>query len=140
MLFGQAYGWIGYRDIHSQSAIRRNYPVLGNFRYFCETIRPEIQQYFIETEHSGKPFSREQRSFVYRRAKNEDDTAAFGTQRDVYEAGHAWLDHSLWPAFCKKDRKVIGSNRCSQPYEASRMNISAMSYGALSKNAVLVRS
>ena len=126
--------------MHSQSAIRRNYPVLGNFRYLCETIRPEIQQYFIETEHSGKPFSREQRSFVYRRAKNQDDTSAFGTQRDVYEAGHAWLDHSLWPVHCKKDRKIIGGNRCSQPYHATRLNISAMSYGALSKNAVLVNA
>jgi glutamate synthase domain-containing protein 2 len=134
-----AYWLRGYWDMMSEDSILANFPVLGWFRYICLNIRPEIQQYFIEDNNVGKPFSHEQRSIVYRRSRNQDDTGAFGTQKDVYEHGYEYLGHSMWPKKMREDkmRFTIGKNSCRQPYSASRLNISAMSYGALSSNAVL---
>jgi glutamate synthase domain-containing protein 2 len=131
---------LGLRDIFQKKRmILRNYPVIGHFRYLFEEIRPEIQQYFIETFDNGKPFSREQRSLVYQRAKGDIDTAAFGTQHDVYEIGKEWLLHSLQKSsvHLEEPRVTIGGRDCKKPYSASIFNISAMSYGSLSKNAVL---
>ncbi|MCT4642154.1 MAG: FMN-binding glutamate synthase family protein [Bacteriovoracaceae bacterium] len=131
---------LGIRDIiQKKHIILRNYPILGHFRYLLEEIRPEIQQYFIETFDNGKPFSREQRSVVYQRAKGALDTAAFGTQHDVYEIGKEWLLHSLQPSKenHEQSRVLIGGKDCKHPYSCSRFNISAMSYGSLSKNAVM---
>ncbi|MFA6238671.1 MAG: FMN-binding glutamate synthase family protein [Bacteriovorax sp.] len=131
---------IGIRDIlqHTQ-AIRRNFPVLGNFRYLFEEIRPEINQYFVESNTDGRPFSREQRSIVYQRAKKQTDTIPFGTQQNVYADGYEYLTHSIYPTHVdpKSLRITIGSDLCKQPYSASIFNISAMSYGSLSQNAVL---
>jgi glutamate synthase domain-containing protein 2 len=111
----------------------------GRIRYLFEAIRPEINQYFVESNSDGKPFSREQRSIVYQRAKKQLDTLPFGTQLDVYESGYEWIHHSMAPVHVdpKALRVVIGNAQCKQPYNASIFNISAMSYGALSKNAVL---
>lgn len=131
---------IGLRDISQKTqAIRRNYPIVGNFRYLFEEIRPEINQYFVESNTDGRPFSREQRSIVYQRAKKQVDTIPFGTQQNVYADGHEYLTHSIYPTHVdpKLLRVTIGSDLCKLPYSASIFNISAMSYGSLSKNAVL---
>lgn len=131
---------IGLRDILQNShAIRKNYPIVGNLRYLFEEIRPEINQYFVESNTDGKPFSREQRSIVYQRAKKQVDTIPFGTQQNFYEEGYEFVKHSMYPTVIKPSelRVKIGSNLCFQPYSASILNISAMSYGALSKNAIL---
>jgi len=129
---------VGIRDyFQKKHSIRRNFPVIGHFRYMLEMIRPEINQYFIESNSDGRPFSREQRSVVYQRAKKERDTVPFGTQKDVYEIGYEWVNHSIAPFHVKPDMRVrIGGPQCKQPYEAALLNISAMSYGALSSHAV----
>lgn len=128
-----------YDIIQKKHTLLRNYPVIGHFRYLLEMIRPEIQQYFIEDDSNGRPFSRNQRSVIYQRAKGELDTAPFGTQLHLYETGAEWLDHTLnKTAQIESDPRVlIGNHQCSQPYSSSRFNISAMSYGSLSKTAVL---
>ncbi|MEO1053642.1 MAG: FMN-binding glutamate synthase family protein [Bacteroidota bacterium] len=128
-----------YDMIQKKHAIRRNFPLIGNFRYLLESIGPEINQYFIESNSSGVPFSREKRSLVYQRAKNQLDTLPFGTRHSVSEVGYEWVNHSLNPVKVEPEtmRVLIGGPECKQPYNASILNISAMSYGALSKNAVL---
>lgn len=120
-------------------AILRNFPVIGYLRYLLESIRPEIRQYFFESELDGKPFSRRQRSIVYQRAKNEKETVAFGMQADPNAPGFEWAAHSAYPkTLHEKDLTVlIGNQYCLQPYRASIYNIGAMSYGALSKTAIM---
>ena len=133
---------IGMIDVFtSKHAIRRNFPILGNLRYLFESIRPEIMQYFVETDTEGRPLNRIYRAMVYRRAKNVNDTTPFGTQEYVYKAGYEWLGHSMYAinhSELDQDQRIsVGGPACKQPYEASLLNISAMSYGSLSKNAVL---
>ena len=134
---------LGFYDyFQTKHAIRRNFPIIGHFRYFFETIRPEIYQYFVESDTDGVPFDREQRSLVYQRAKNVRDTVPFGTKEDVYQVGYEWVNHSLAPLHLDAEdlRVKIGGPACKRPYSASIFNISAMSYGSLSKNAVLALS
>lgn len=116
----------------------RNFPVAAHFRYIFESIRPEISQYFIETDMSGRPYSRLQRSLVYTRSKKVNDTIPFGTQLDVYDVGYEWVNHSILPIHIPPEefRVMVGGKDCKQPYNASRLNISAMSFGSLSKNAI----
>jgi len=123
----------------SRQAIRRNYPVLAHFRFFFEFIRPEIRQYFLEADTDELPFSRAQRSIVYQRAKGMVDKRPYGTQLDVYEAHYEWINHSIAPLELHDHdfRVTIGGPQCTKPYPASVFNISAMSFGALSANAVL---
>ena len=131
---------IGLWDVlQTKHAIRRNFPVIGHGRYLLEMIRPEIQQYFIEDNIHGRPFDRNRRAVVYQRAKNVRDTTPFGTQLNVYDIGYEWMNHSLAPVEVPHDipRIRIGGEDCSQPYDASVLNVSAMSFGSLSKNAVL---
>ncbi|NQY12203.1 MAG: FMN-binding glutamate synthase family protein [Flavobacteriales bacterium] len=133
---------VGITDIiQSKHTIRKNFPVLGHGRYMLEKIRPEIMQYFVESDTAGKPFNRLARSLVYQRAKNVNDTVPFGTQVDVYRVGYEWLDHSIYPKVvahgAELPRVLVGGPDCTQPYNASLLNISAMSYGALSKNAIM---
>ena len=131
---------MGLFDVFQKKhSILRNFPVVGHFRYWLELIRPEIQQYFIETYDSGRPFSREQRSVVYQRAKNELDTVPFGTQKDLYETGIEWINHSIMPKhrLHQEPRVKVGGPQCTKPYLASRVNVSAMSYGSLSNRAIL---
>ena len=133
---------MGLFDMYqSKRTIRRNFPLLGRMRYLLESIGPEMRQYFIETDLEGKPFNRLERSLVYQRSKHENDTRPFGTQLDLYEVGYQWINHSIKAIpFSKVDlhpRVKIGSSQCEKPYEASLYNISAMSYGSLSKNAIL---
>lgn len=130
---------LGLYDVTQRKhTILRNFPVIGHFRYILESIRPEMMQYFIETNQSGRPLSREARSLVYQRAKGERDTLPFGTQQDVYEVGYEWINHSLLPVHGEEDPRItIGGPACKQPYSASVLNVSAMSYGSLSTRAVL---
>lgn len=129
---------LGIKDsLQTRRAVLRNFPVIGHFRYLFEMIRPEINQYFIESNTDGKPFSRELRSVVYQRAKKQRDTVPFGTQRDVYEVGYEWLNHSITAReVLDMPRIRLGEGRCEQPYDAAVLNISAMSFGSLSANAV----
>ena len=132
--------FVGLKDIfQNEQAIKKNFPIIGHFRYIFEAIRPEINQYFVESNTDGKPFSREQRSIVYQRAKKQIDTICFGTQQNVYADGYEFLTHSIYPTHVnhKNLRVTFGNDLCTQPYSASILNISAMSYGALSKSAVL---
>lgn len=131
---------LGLRDMFQKShAIRRNFPLLGHFRYLLEEVRPEIQQYFVESNSDGVPFSREARSVIYQRAKGALDSLPFGTQNDVYAVGYEWINHSLLPKHISPEnqRVLVGGPDCSKPYKASHLNISAMSYGSLSQNAIL---
>ncbi len=134
---------LGFHDFYQKEhAVLRNFPVLGHARYFFELIRPEIYQYFIESDTEGVPFDRNQRSVVYQRAKKVRDTVPFGTLRDVYEVGYEWVNHSLLPQHLDMVdlRVTIGGPDCKQPYSASILNISAMSFGSLSPTAVLALS
>jgi glutamate synthase domain-containing protein 2 len=130
---------VGLHDVlQTRHAILRNYPILGHLRFFFEHIRPEIRQYFFEADTDGRPFAREQRAIVYQRAKGEMDSKPFGTQNDVYAEGHEWMLHSMHPREVapQEFRITIGGPQCAQPYSASVFNISAMSFGALSANAI----
>ena len=131
-----ALGWCDY--LQTSHSVRRNFPIIGHMRYLLELIRPEIYQYFIESDTDGMPFDRAQRSLVYQRAKDVRDTVPFGTLMDVYELGYEWVNHSLAPVHVETEtmRVTIGGPACTQPYSACILNISAMSYGALSRNAV----
>ena len=124
--------------IQTRHAILRNYPLLGHMRFLFEMIRPELRQYFFEADTDGRPFPRERRAIVYQRAKGQLDKRPFGTQSDVYSAGFEWMLHSVMPTPVAHElfRVTIGGPACTQPYNASIFNISAMSYGALSANAI----
>jgi len=127
-----------YDMLQTKHTIRRLYPFLGRFRYMLESIRPEIQQYFVESDTSGTPIPREFRSLVYQRAKGKRDTRPFGTIFDVNRPGYEWINHSMVPKHPEDmdPRVEFGAGRCAKPYMASPLNISAMSYGALSSNAI----
>jgi glutamate synthase domain-containing protein 2 len=130
---------LGLRDLaQPRHAILRNYPVIGHLRFLLEAIRPELRQYFIESDTEAAPFSRAQRSLVYQRAKGAADQRPFGTQLDVMRQGHEWINHSLVPSRLETHdfRIEIGAG-CPQPYRASVFNISAMSFGSLSAHAIL---
>ncbi len=131
---------LGLHDMTQRKhTILRLYPVIGRFRYIFESIRPEIQQYFVESDTNGQPVNREFRSLVYQRAKGNRDTRPFGTIFDVYRNGYEWVNHSLAPKEVtnKHPRIRFGAANCKQPYDASPLNISAMSFGALSQNAIM---
>ena len=157
MMVWQEGGWVfvlssllmlrGVADLgQTQHAITRNYPIIGHLRFLLEFIRPEIRQYFIESDREAAPFSRAQRSLIYQRAKGAPDNRPFGTQLDVGEQGYEWINHSLQPSRLSDAnfRVWIGgepgkpsTSPCTQPYQASVFNISAMSFGSLSANAIL---
>jgi glutamate synthase domain-containing protein 2 len=127
-----------YNTFQKNHAILKNFPVLGYFRYFFESISPEIQQYFIERNTDGKPFSRNHRALVYRRAKSVNDTHPFGTQLELNNSDYEGLRHSIYARKPHEEfpRIKVGGKDCKQPYEASLLNTSAMSFGSLSKNAI----
>lgn len=132
---------LGLYDMkQTKHTLRRNYPLVGRMRWVLEAMRPPIRQYFIESDIDGVPISRMLRGLVYRRAKKEVDTLPFGTKMDTYKPGYEWIGHSIKALDVKElqeDLRVdIGSSQCTQPYSASIFNISAMSFGALSQNAI----
>lgn len=133
---------VGIIDIvQTQHTIMRNFPLFGRMRWVAEWMRPKVYQYFIESDVSGAPFNRLSRNVIYQRAKKVTDTTPFGTQLNVYEAGYEWLNHSINPLPLESGdhdpRVMVGGPDCKQPYSASIFNISAMSYGSLSKNAIM---
>ena len=128
-----------YDVLQNKHSILKNYPIMGHFRYFFEDIRPEIRQYFIESDQDALPFSRMQRSLVYQRAKNENADKPFGSILDTYAENYRFMVHSMLPklpADPNSFRLIIGNQQCTQPYDASILNISAMSFGSLSANAI----
>src|SRR5271163_709998 len=134
-----ALALIGTIDLlQTRHAVLRNYPLSAHIRFILEEIRPEIRQYFLESEKDGTPFSRDKRALVYQRAKQALDKRPFGTQNDVYASGFEWLAHSIAPKVVVKEpfRITVGGPDCTKPYSASIFNISAMSFGALSANAI----
>jgi glutamate synthase domain-containing protein 2 len=131
---------VGVHDLQqSKHAILRNYPIIGHLRFLLEFIRPELRQYFIEGDSEAVPFSRSQRSLVYARAKGDSDKRPFGTQLDVREVGYEWLTHSISPSVIESHhfKVAVGGAQCKQPYDISLFNVSAMSFGALSANAIM---
>jgi len=131
---------LGFRDLKQQRhAILRNYPIIGHIRFFLEFIRPEIRQYLLENDTEEAPFARVKRSLVYQRAKQQSDKRPFGTQIDVYGDRYEWINHSMAPSkIADMDFRItVGGPACLQPVSLSVLNISAMSFGALSANAVL---
>lgn len=138
-LLAGALGVVGTVDLlQRQRTVSRNYPVLAHFRYFLESIGPEIRQYFIQSDTEERPFSREQRSIVYQRAKNTLDKRPFGSQLDMNAEGFEWMHHSLMPVEIEDtDFRITIGARCTRPYAVSVFNISAMSFGSLSANAIL---
>ena len=137
-LFGILSAMGTYDLVQEKHSILRNYPVLGHMRFFFEGIRPEIRQYLIESDQDEEPFSRDDRSLVYQRAKGQEDARPFGTRMRVYDAGYSWVTHSVQPVHIEDTdfRVRIGGKDCAQPYNASIYNISAMSFGSLSANAI----
>jgi len=139
---------VGVHDLRqTRHAILRNYPVIGHLRFLFEFIRPEIRQYFIESDSEAAPFSRAQRSLVYQRAKGEPDNQPFGTHLDVGKQGYEWINHSMAPTRLPThdfriwiggtpDAPSVSAQPCTQPYQASVFNISALSFGSLSANAI----
>jgi glutamate synthase domain-containing protein 2 len=128
-----------YDRYQTQHAILRNFPIIGHLRFLMEMIRPEIHQYFIASDLDEKPFNRKTRALIYQRAKQQTDTIPFGSDQDLLAPGYEWVLHSLKP--CPIDqinaRITIGNQQCQKPYSASRLNISAMSFGALSAPAII---
>ena len=135
--FGVALGI--YDLIQSKHSVLKNYPIAGHIRYVLEDFRPELRQYLLEDDKEQVPFSRQQRALVYQRAKNVSDTNAFGTLDDLYKQGSEWFLQSATSAPLKnKDFRItVGGARCTQPHDMSVFNISAMSFGSLSANAIM---
>jgi glutamate synthase domain-containing protein 2 len=134
-----AAGVIATYDVSQRKhSVLRNYPVVGHLRYALERVRPELQQYFIERNYDGRPFDRDVRSVIYQRAKGVHGEQAFGTEREVNEVGYEWVLHSTAPREPDKDqpRVRVGGPDCRQPYDMALLNVSAMSFGALSANAI----
>lgn len=153
LLYGPAMLWlffvngpfivIGIYDlVQTENAILRDFPLIGHMRYILSRFAPMIHQYFVEDDTHGSPFTRNQRELVYLRADNKQATHPFGTELDLYNEAYEWLPHSMYPKkkLTTHPRVKIGSDKCSKPYEAALLNISAMSYGALSANAILALS
>ncbi|WTJ85437.1 FMN-binding glutamate synthase family protein [Streptomyces sp. NBC_01538] len=133
-------GLLGTWDLlQPRHSVLRNYPVLGHARFLLEKIRPEVQQYFVERSYDGRPFDRDVRSIVYERAKGTDAEEPFGTERDVYKPGHEFLVPSMAPCAVPKapPRVRVGGPDCARPYDMALLNVSAMSFGSLSANAIL---
>ena len=137
IVFG-AFAALGTADLlQGKSTLRRNYPIFAHIRYVLESFGPEIRQYFVESDIVETPFSREQRTLVYARAKNLSDVVPFGTELDVYGNQYEWINHSITPTpHHDSDYRIIIGENTAQPYDASVFNISAMSFGALSANAI----
>jgi glutamate synthase domain-containing protein 2 len=134
-----ALGALGLRDLlQTEHAILRAYPISAHLRFLLEAIRPALRQYFFEDNKDGRPFSRDKRAIVYQRAKMSIDKRPFGTEMNVYEDGYEWMRHSMLarPVPQSDFRTTVGAARCAKPYDISLLNISAMSFGALSANAI----
>ncbi len=131
---------LGFQNLFfSTNNVLRVYPLLGYGRFISEEIRPELHQYFVESDEDGTPFNRNDRQLVYERAEKEHQEKSFGTQLDVYQAGYEWLNHSIAPKDVNEDqfRVQVGGDACKHPYAMALLNVSSMSFGSLSANAIL---
>lgn len=130
-----------YDAFQKKHALLRNFPLLGRSRFIAEWFRPKIFQYFVEPDTEGRPINRLNRNIIYQRAKDVTDTTPFGTQVDVYAEGYEWMNHSIAPTpedqLNHDPRVLVGGTECKKPYSLSLFNVSAMSFGSLSKNAVM---
>ena len=124
--------------VQKQHSLRRNYPLVGRFRWLFEDLRPYLRSYIVESNLDGRPFDRNARALVYARSKNQMSTHPFGTELDVYSDEYEWLSHSMAPndSVSKEFRIAIGGPQCAQPYSAAILNISAMSFGSLGHRAI----
>jgi glutamate synthase domain-containing protein 2 len=134
--------FVGISDLsQTKHSLRHNFPIVGRMRWWAEWLRPKVYQYFIESDTDGAPYNRLSRNVIYQRAKKANDTTPFGTQLNVYETGYEWLNHSIAPLHHNQvdndPRVIVGNSDCKQPYSASIFNVSAMSFGSLSKNAIM---
>jgi glutamate synthase domain-containing protein 2 len=140
VLVGPVIAMGAYDMIQTRQSIKRNFPLFGRLRYVFEDLRPKIQQYFVENDTDGAPINRNERSVIYQRAKKQIDTVPFGTQLNVYAEGYEWMTHSIKPvdhhSLDHNPRIRFGGSKCRQPYDASVLNVSAMSFGSLSSNAI----
>lgn len=139
VLFG-SLTLVGIYDLlQTKHSITRNYPILAHLRFLQEGIAPEIHQYFIEGNTAGRPFDRDQRTLIYRRSKNISGLKPFGTERDVYSEEYEWINHSMAPKSKSTEpfRTTVGGDQCTLPYSCSLFNISSMSFGAISPNAIM---
>lgn len=130
---------LGCQDVlQKRQAVRRNYPLTGRLRYALEYIRPEIRQYFLENDEDQLPFSRNERAMVYARSKVQNDKRGFGSIKNLYASGSEWITHSMRPVDVNPAslRVMVGEGQCQQPYAMSLFNVSGMSFGALSANAI----
>jgi len=130
---------LGCQDIlQTKQAVRRNYPLTGRLRYALEYIRPEIRQYFLEDDEAQLPFSRNERAMVYARSKVQNDKRGFGSIKNLYNSGSEWMTHSIRPVKLEVAslRVMVGEGQCRQPYAMSLLNVSGMSFGALSASAI----
>lgn len=138
--FALVFAWGLYDMIQPRHSVMRNFPLFGRARWMMEYLRPKLYQYFVESDTDGRPINRIDRSTIYQRAKQETDSMPFGTQLDVYAEGYEWMTHSIAPIDFKtldhNPRVLIGNKDCSQPYNASIFNVSAMSFGSLSYAAI----
>lgn len=128
-----------YDFFQNRHSILRNYPILGHFRFMFESVRPELQQYFVEPDTEGRPYPRTDRSVIYERAKQENEEVAFGTELDVHAKGYEWMAHSIAakePPDGPQPRISLGGDQCSKPYDMALLNVSAMSFGSLSSRAI----
>lgn len=128
-----------YDLVQTRHSITRNYPILAHFRFLFEDIRPEMHQYFVESDIDGRPFNRDERSLIYERSKNIEGLKPFGTELDVYSSEYEWCAHSISPRPKSEShfRTLVGGPDCTQPYSCSLLNVSSMSFGAISPNAIL---
>lgn len=132
---------LGIADMcQRRHTLLRNFPLIGHLRWVMESLRPFLRQYFFESETDGTPVNRMFRSVIYQRAKGSNDSTPYGTKLDTQRVGYEWIGHSLaarhYNSKQAQPRISIGGPRCSQPYLASIFNVSAMSFGALSNNAI----
>ena len=139
-VFAILAAWGFYDMFQTRHSLIRNFPLFGRARWIMESLRPKLYQYFVESDTDGRPINRIDRSTIYQRAKLETDTMPFGTQLNVYAEGYEWMTHSIVPIghhdVVQDPRVLIGNKDCKQPYNCSVFNVSAMSYGSLSKNAI----
>ncbi|MCH9765418.1 MAG: FMN-binding glutamate synthase family protein [Alphaproteobacteria bacterium] len=139
ILLGVVLSTVGLFDLlQNKRSVLRNYPIIGRMRYLLENIRPELRQYFFESDQDEVPYSREQRALVYRRAKSVESVTPFGTLRNTQKIGHEWFNHSVAPTHMTSEnfRVTVGAEACKRPYSSSVLNVSGMSYGALSPPAI----
>ncbi|GGZ05086.1 FMN-binding glutamate synthase family protein [Novosphingobium colocasiae] len=124
--------------LQGRHALRRNYPLIARVRWLFEDLRPFIRAYVVESDREGRPFTIDERGLVYARAKGEVSTHPFGTELDVYSDEYEWLGHSITPTEEAPDtwHVRIGGESCTRPYHSALLNISAMSFGSLSANAI----